>query len=54
MEALRNGLTRRLRAEPHPYLKVGRHVRIRSGPLAGLEGILLRKKGKSKFISRSI
>ena len=30
--------------EPHPYFQVGRHVRLRSGPMAGLEGILVRKK----------
>lgn len=45
MEAMRRGLTSQLRAEPHPYLNVGRRVHIKSGPLAGLEGILLRKKG---------
>lgn len=31
-------------AEPHPYLTVGPRGRIRSGPLVGLAGILLRKK----------
>jgi len=50
MEAMRNGLTNRLRAEPHPYLTVGRRVRIKSGPLAGLHGILLRKKGIYRFV----
>jgi transcription antitermination factor NusG len=30
--------------EPHPYLVVGNKVRIRSGPLMGACGILLRKK----------
>jgi transcription termination/antitermination protein NusG len=35
---------------PHPYLTVGRRVRVRSGPLADVEGILLRKKGKSRLI----
>jgi len=32
------------RIEPHPFLQVGRQVRLRNGPLAGLEGILLRRK----------
>jgi transcription antitermination factor NusG len=50
MEAMRNGLTSQLRAEPHPYLTAGRRVRIKSGPLAGLEGILLRKKGSFRFV----
>jgi transcription antitermination factor NusG len=35
---------------PHPYLSVGRRVRVRNGPLADVEGILLRKKGKSRLI----
>lgn len=44
MEALRQGLTNQIYGEPHPYLKVGRRVRIVHGPLAGTEGILVRKK----------
>lgn len=49
IEAIRWGLTK-LRAEPHPFLRVGHRVRIKSGPLAGLEGILLRKKGNCRFV----
>jgi transcription antitermination factor NusG len=30
-------------AEPHPYLSVGRRVRIRRGPFQGLEGFVKRK-----------
>ena len=44
IESLRNGL--RLRpAHPFPYVKVGNRVRICSGPLAGLEGIVVRTYG---------
>jgi transcription antitermination factor NusG len=50
IEALRNGLTNQLRAEPHPYLVVGRRVRIKHGPLAGVEGILIRKKNALRVI----
>jgi transcription antitermination factor NusG len=50
MEAMRGALTRKLRAEPHPYLKVGRRARITSGPFVGLEGILLRKKGSFRVV----
>ena len=32
------------RIQPHPFLQVGRQVRLRNGPLAGLEGVLLRRK----------
>jgi transcription antitermination factor NusG len=50
MEIMRSGLSERLRAEPHPFLTVGRHVRIVSGPLAGFEGILRRKKNNFRFV----
>lgn len=50
IEALRNGLTGKMSAEPHPYLKVGRRVRVRSGPMAGLEGVLVRRKDKFRVV----
>ncbi|HLV95093.1 MAG TPA: UpxY family transcription antiterminator [Candidatus Acidoferrales bacterium] len=50
IDALRTGLTAGLRAAPHPYLNVGRRARIKQGPLAGLEGILLRWKGNWRVV----
>jgi transcription termination/antitermination protein NusG len=50
IETLRNGLARNALAQPHPYLKVGRHVRIHSGPMAGMEGILVRRKDKFRVV----
>jgi transcription antitermination factor NusG len=50
IEALRLGLTCELRIEPYPYLKVGHRVRVRTGPLQGLKGILVRKKNGSRFV----
>lgn len=50
IEVLRQGLTRDLRIEPHPYLKIGYRVRVRTGPLQGLQGILVCKKNKSRFV----
>ncbi len=44
IEKLRTGLDQRLCAEPHPYLTAGRRVRINRGPLAGLTGIIVRRK----------
>src|SRR5260370_828927 len=35
-EAPRSSLASQLRAEPHPYLKVGRRVRLANGPRMGL------------------
>jgi transcription antitermination factor NusG len=50
IEAIRNCLDRGHQIEPHPYLTVGRRVRIRSGPLQGLEGTILRRKNKTRFV----
>jgi transcription antitermination factor NusG len=44
IEALRQGLPRTTSFEPHPYLVAGKRVRVRSGPLSGMEGILIRRK----------
>jgi transcription antitermination factor NusG len=50
IEALRASLESGVRAEPHPYLTVGRRVRLKSGPLAGMQGILLRRKGAFRVV----
>jgi transcription antitermination factor NusG len=50
IETIRDALTKGLQAHPHPYLKVGSRVRINNGPLEGLHGILLRKKGKLRLV----
>jgi transcription antitermination factor NusG len=36
--------------EPHPFLRTGDWVRIRSGPLADIEGILVRKKNRFRLV----
>jgi transcription antitermination factor NusG len=60
IESLRLALAEGLRAEPHPYLKVGRRVLITRGPLAGREGVLKRWKHdlrvvlSTELIQRSI
>ena len=48
--ALRTSLGDAVRAEPHPYLTAGRRVRMKSGPLAGMEGVLLRRKGSFRLV----
>ena len=50
LEVLRNGLEQHIYAEPHPYLRVGRRVRVVRGPLAGSEGILVRKKHQFRLV----
>lgn len=49
VEALRLGIKMGA-VEPHPYLKVGERVRIKSGPMSGIEGILTRKKNALRFV----
>lgn len=41
IEAIRRVARAGPAAQPHPYLREGRRVRIMSGPLSGVEGILL-------------
>src|SRR5207244_1531351 len=50
MEMLRSGLGRDCNLQPHPYLTVGRKVRILRGSLAGIEGILVRKKDRYRVV----
>jgi transcription antitermination factor NusG len=50
MEVLRHRCIAGVRLEPHPYLSVGERVRVCSGPVAGLEGILLRRKDKFRVV----
>lgn len=38
------------RAEPHPYLSVGRRVRIKCGPFQGLEGFVKRKNSNFRVV----
>jgi transcription antitermination factor NusG len=48
--AVRQVVERGLDAEPHPFLKMGDRVRLKSGPLEGLEGILVRKKNFYRLV----
>jgi transcription antitermination factor NusG len=50
IESLRSGLENGVFAEPHPYLRVGRKVRVIRGPVAGLEGVLVRKKDRVRVV----
>jgi transcription antitermination factor NusG len=50
MEVMRSGLSKCLRAEPHPFLTVGRRVHIAAGPFTGLEGVLIRKKNNLRVV----
>jgi transcription antitermination factor NusG len=36
--------------DPYPYLQKGQRVRIKRGPLAGVEGLLVEKSGMHKLV----
>ena len=37
-------------ARPHPFLNAGKRVRVTSGPLQGLEGLVVRRKNATRFV----
>ena len=49
IEAMRAGLEQR-NVQPHPLLTAGQRVRIRSGALEGLEGIVVRNRNKLRVV----
>lgn len=49
IEQLRQRLSRGC-LEPHPYLRVGRRVRVCGGPMQGLEGIIVRRKDRCRVV----
>jgi transcription antitermination factor NusG len=44
IDAIQQAVKSGLRLEPHPFLKIGERVRIKRGPLTGLEGLLVRQR----------
>jgi transcription antitermination factor NusG len=50
IDALKEALVCGVRAEPHPFLTVGRRVRMKTDPFKGREGILLRRKGSLRLV----
>jgi transcription antitermination factor NusG len=50
INAVRTLVSERLPYAVHPFLQAGQRVRIRSGALDGMEGILVSRKGDRKLI----
>jgi transcription antitermination factor NusG len=50
LDAVRQIIESSLHVETHPYLQCGDRVRVKGGPLMGLEGILTRKKGVARLV----
>lgn len=49
IDVLRRGLNQ-CNAEPHPYLTAGQRAVIRSGPLTGMQGIVVRTKSGCRVV----
>src|SRR6516225_1498796 len=50
IEAIRACLEGRRDVQPHPYVPCGQRVQVLSGPLAGLSGIAVRQKNRTRFV----
>jgi transcription antitermination factor NusG len=50
MDAVRRIAEERLAWQSHPFLKIGQRVRVRSGALNGVEGILVGRSGESTLV----
>lgn len=50
VEAIRRVVHSKLSAEPYPFLRCGDKVRVTSGALAGVEGILTRKRSHLRLV----
>ncbi len=50
IDGVRRFLESTLAIDPYPYIKVGRRVEVIAGPLKGVQGRLVRKKGRFRFI----
>lgn len=48
--AIRKMLDARVSVEPWPHIRIGQRVRVRSGSLSGVEGILLRIKDSCRLV----
>lgn len=39
-----------MKTRPYPYLSTGQRIRVSAGPLAGYEGVLLKRKGIHRLV----
>ena len=50
LDAVRRFLETSISVDPYPYLRVGKRVEVIAGPLKGIQGILVKKKGRFRFV----
>jgi transcription antitermination factor NusG len=48
--AIRTFLEASIAIDPYPYLRVGERVEVIAGPLKGIQGLLVKKKGRFRFV----
>jgi transcription antitermination factor NusG len=50
IQSVRRFLESNIAIDPYPYMKVGSRVEIVAGPLKGIQGILVKKRGRFRFV----
>lgn len=50
IQFLRRCMNHKADVEPYPYPSVGSRVRVKSGPLAGLNGVVVRFKNRTRLV----
>ena len=50
IRSLQGCMNRESSVEPHPYLCAGRRVRVKSGPLQGLQGFIICVKNRTRLV----
>ncbi len=50
IDGVRRFLESHLAIDPYPYIKVGRRVEVIAGPLKGIKGKLVQKRGRFRFV----
>jgi transcription antitermination factor NusG len=50
IQSLQRVISVNVRVAPHPFLREGAHVRVKRGPLQGLEGQLIRWKSEVRLV----
>ncbi len=52
IDGVRRFLGSTLAVDPYPYIRVGQKVEVIAGPLKGVQGMLVKKKGRFRFVLR--
>jgi len=50
IDGVRRFLESCLAVDPYPYIKIGQRVEVIAGPLKGIQGRLVKKKGRFRFV----